>query len=117
MKYLVLMAEEDPSAFARATPEQREALLDAHRSFDREVRRRGSVVAGEALAGAETATTLRLVEGRQTLTDGPLAVTAEQLGGFYLIDVADLDTAVGLVRLLPTSYTTEIRPVVEVEGA
>ncbi len=116
MKYLLLLTETDPGAWEDASQEHRDEVFAAHEAFDRAVRERGSMVAGEALAGVETATTLRLVDGVQTLTDGPFAETAEQIGGFYVIDVADLDVAVELCRLLPQGYTTEIRPVVGVEG-
>ncbi len=116
MKYLVLMTETDPGAWETATQTERDAVFAAHHAFDRAVRDRGSIVAGEALAGIETATTLRPVDGVQTVTDGPFAETAEQIGGFYVIDVADLDVAIELCRLLPPGYTTEIRPVVEIEG-
>jgi len=116
VKYLVLLAEEDPPAWEHATEAHRTSVFEAHRAFDREVRRRGAIVAGEALAGVDTATTLRVVDGAQTVTDGPFADTVEQIGGFYVIDVSDLDVAVDLCRLLPRGYTTEIRPVVEVEG-
>ncbi|CAN5191255.1 YciI family protein [soil metagenome] len=116
MKFLVLMTETDPSAWETASEEQRAAVFAAHEAFDREVRRRGTMLAGEALAGSETATTLRAVNGQQIVTDGPFAETAEQIGGFYLMDVPDLDAAVDLCRLLPVGYTTEIRPTLEIEG-
>jgi hypothetical protein len=48
------------------------------------------------------------------VTEGPYAETVEQLGGFYLIDVPDLDTAVGLAALLPQEYAVEVRPTLEV---
>lgn len=116
MRYLLLLTEDDTSAWERASSAQRDAVFAAHAAFDREVRRRGTLVAGEALAGADTATTLRTVDGERTVTDGPFAEAAEQIGGFYLVDVPDLDTVVDLCRLLPEGYTTEIRPVVAMEG-
>lgn len=115
MRYFVLLAA-DPSDWATATEEEREAVFAAHTAFDREVRRRGTMVAGDALADGDTATTLRLVEGKQVVTDGPFAEATEHIGGFYTIDVADLDTAVELCRLLPRGYDIEIRPVVQIEG-
>jgi hypothetical protein len=117
VKYLVLMTEADPGAWETASQEHRDAVFAAHDAFDRAVRGRGSIVAAEALAGVGSATTLRLVDGVQTVTDGPFAETTEQIGGFYVIDVADLDVAVELCRLLPHSYTTEIRPVVGIESS
>lgn len=116
MRYLVLLTDDDPGAWDRASAEERQSVMEAHTVFDKAVRAHGSILAGEALAGVDSATTLRLVDGVQTVVDGPYAETVEQLGGFYLIDVADLDQAVELCRLLPAGYTTEIRPVVEIEG-
>lgn len=114
-RYLVLMAEADPSAWDRATEPARQEVMRRHAVFDRAVRERGRVVAGEALAGVGTATTLRPDGDSRVVTDGPFAETVEQLGGFYLIDVDDLDAAVQLCQLLPAGYTIELRPVIEIE--
>jgi hypothetical protein len=117
MKFVVLMAEDDPGAWDRATQEYREEVFDRHRTFDKAVRERGEMVAGEALAAAREARTLRPGRGANRLvTDGPYAETAEQLGGFYLIDVDSQETALDLVRLLPDGYTIEVRPVIQIEG-
>jgi hypothetical protein len=117
MKFVVLMAEEDPEAWDRATQEYRDEVFDRHRSFDKAVRERGEMVAGEALALPASAVTLRPGTGRSRLvTEGPYAETAEQLGGFYLIDVDTLETALDLVRLLPDGYAVEVRPVIRIEG-
>jgi hypothetical protein len=116
MKVLVLLAE-DPAAWERANEEQRAAVFEAHDRFAAAVARRGAILAGEALAGVDEARTLRPPgpEGAdRVLTEGPYAETAEQLGGFYLLDVADLDDALVLCRLLPEGYTIEVRPAVEV---
>ncbi len=117
MKVLVLLAEDDPDAWQRATEEQRAAVFDAHDRFSAAVAARGAILAGEALAGVEEARTLRPARpggGGRVVTDGPYAETAEQLGGFYLIEVTDLDAALELCRLLPEGYTVEVRPAVEV---
>ena len=113
----MLLTEADPEAWEQADEVERTAVFAAHRAFDQAVAARGSVVSGEALAAVDTATTLRAVDGRRIVTDGPFADTAEQIGGFYVIDVPDLDVAVEVCRLLPAGYTIEIRPVVEIEGA
>jgi hypothetical protein len=113
MKYLVLIAYER-GGWERATPEQRAGYLQAHADFHRTVG--ASVLAGEALADPETATTMRHVDGRPTLTDGPFAETAEIIGGFYLLEAPDLDTVTGWCEILPQGYSLEIRPCVEVEG-
>jgi hypothetical protein len=117
MKFVVLMAEEDPQAWDRATQEYRDEVFDRHRSFDKAVRERGEMVAGEALALPTEAMTVRPGAGRERLvTAGPYAEVAEQLGGFYLIDVDSMPTALELVRLLPDGYTVEVRPAIHIEG-
>lgn len=115
MKYLVLMAYEDEDAWDTLSAEERQTYFDAHDAFDRAVRERATMLAGEALAASSAATTLRRVDGRPVLTDGPYAETAEQLGGFYLVDAPDLDVMVELCQLLPPSYSVEIRPVIAIE--
>lgn len=117
MKFVVLMAEEDPEAWDRATQEYRDEVFDRHRAFDQAVRDRGEMVAGEALALPKAAATLRPGTGPDRMvTEGPYAETAEQLGGFYLIDVDSIDAALDLVRLLPDGYTIEVRPAIHIEG-
>jgi hypothetical protein len=116
MSFLVLMTEADPEAWGRATEAEREAVMNAHRAFDQAVRTRGSMLGGEALAGTETARTLRTVDGVRQVVDGPYAKTVDQLGGFYVIDVTDMDTALDLCRILPEDYTIEVRPVIQIEG-
>ena len=87
MSFLVLLTEDDPDAWDRATEAEREIVMDAHRAFDKAVRERGKMLGGEAIAGTETARTLRTVGGVRQVVDGPYAETVEQLGGFYVIDV------------------------------
>ncbi len=113
MKFLVLMAEDD--AFDRwdaATDEQRDTMRQQLATYSSAVQERGTLVVGEALRRPEEARTLRPGDGRP-VTQGPFAETVEQLGGFYLVDLPDLDAAVDTARLLPDSWTVEVRPVVE----
>ncbi len=72
----------------------------------------GVLVGGAALLPAHSATTLRLVEGRRDIHDGPYAETKEQLGGFYLIEVPDIDTALEWAARNPAAVTgaVEVRP-------
>jgi hypothetical protein len=113
VKVLVLLTG-DPEAWDAASEQEREAEMAAHDAFSAAVAARGSVEAGEALALAPEARTLRTVGGQRVVTEGPYAETVEQLGGFYLLDVDSMDTAVELCRLLPADYTVEVRPVVEI---
>jgi hypothetical protein len=116
MSFLVLLTDEDPESWDRASEAEREAVMDAHRAFDQAVRERGAMLGGEALAGTETARTLRTLGGVRQVVDGPYVETVEQLGGFYVIDVTDMDAALDLCRILPEGYTIEVRPVIQIEG-
>ena len=78
------------------------------------MRARGSIVAGDALDRPGDRADACSPDADRAVTDGPFAETVEQLGGFYLIDVPDLDTAVELAALLPREYTVEVRPTLEV---
>lgn len=115
MKFLVLMAEADHFGnWERADDALRQRVIADFEKFDAAVAERGRVLGGEALADPATARTVRPGPDRP-VTDGPFAETAEQLGGFYLIDVPSYDDAVEVVRLLPREYSLEIREVLDVE--
>jgi hypothetical protein len=77
------------------------------------LRSSGRIVAAEALQRVHTATTVRVREGRVSVTDGPFAETKEQLAGFYLIDAKDLDEAIQLAAKIPPARegSIEVRPV------
>jgi hypothetical protein len=102
------MGTEPPS------PEQWQQMLAAHQAFAEGVGAQGGqVLGGEALAPTSTATTVRPRPGADALvTDGPFAETKEALGGFYLIEAADLDQALAFAATMPTSGCVEVRPVV-----
>lgn len=114
MKYLLMMYG-DERVWDDSTPAEREAWFGMHDAFDAAVRDRGAMLGGEALATADTATTVRPADsaGVRPVTEGPFAEAVEQLGGFYLVELADLDTMIELCELLPSYYHLEIRPVVE----
>ena len=77
----------------------------------------GNRLGGEALEPIETATTVRVRDGKVTVTDGPFAETKEQLAGFYLIDAADMDEAVDIASRIPPARigSIEVRPVRELQ--
>lgn len=114
-RYFVTLAY-PPELWTHASESERATMHQAHLDFDREARQRATIIAGEALAGTDTATTLRHVDGQPVLTAGPFAESAEIVGGFYLIDADNFDVVTGLSALLPHAYAVEIRPVVRVEG-
>ncbi|MFN0027952.1 MAG: YciI family protein [Acidimicrobiales bacterium] len=113
MKYFVLLAGYGEMApWEKSTEEEQAAQMEALQAFSEacEARPGVAVLAEEALSDGSMATTLRTRGGELTITDGPFAEAAEQIGGFYLIDAPDLDTVIELCRVLP-AYDIDIRPV------
>jgi hypothetical protein len=113
MKYFVLLAGfGELPGWDELTAEEQEALMAKHGAFDEACTARAGVeiLGEEALGDGSTATTLRTRGGEMTITDGPFAEAAEQIGGFYLLDAPDLDTVIELCRFLP-AYDIDIRPV------
>lgn len=78
----------------------------------------GHYLAAGPLHPTSTATSVRLREGKRLVTDGPFAETREQLGGYYIIEAANLDEAMGIAERIPVASvgTIEIRPVLEIHG-
>lgn len=115
MKYFVLLAANGEAGnFEQKSPEEQEAEMAKHGEFAAACEQRDGVEmhGGEALADGSMATTLRTRGGEFSVTDGPFAEAAEQIGGYYLIEAGDLDTVVDLCRVLPP-YDMEIRPVLD----
>ncbi|MEO6987327.1 MAG: YciI family protein [Aquihabitans sp.] len=117
MKYFVLLAGYgEMPLWEELTPEEQQEGMAKHGEFsDACAAREGvEIVSGEALGDGSMATTLRTSEGTMTITDGPFAEAAEQIGGYYLIDAPNLDTVIELCRLLP-AYDIEIRPALDTD--
>jgi hypothetical protein len=111
MRYLLLIYTEEPT---EAPPEDLMATeMEAYNAFTQEIRDRGVDRGGEALHPTSSATTVRVKDGQTVTTDGPFAETKEALGGFYLVDVKDLDEAIELAAGIPASRTgsIEVRPI------
>jgi hypothetical protein len=109
MKYLLLVYGEEA---LMAT------VRDADcKAYSEKLGAAGLTLAADALEPVETATTVRVREGRAAVTDGPFAETKEQLAGFYLIDARDLDQAIEVASGLPPAKigSIEIRPVRELQ--
>jgi len=116
VKYFVLLAgfgEMPP--WDELTAEEQEAQMTQLGAFDEACAARPGVemLGGEALGDGSMATTLRTRSGEMTITDGPFAEAAEQIGGYYVLDAPDLDTVIELCRILP-AYDIELRPVLDV---
>ena len=116
MKYALLIYS-DPSV--GAGPEEQAKIMEDYYKFTASINERGINLGGEALDGVDTATTVRVRNDETLTTDGPFAETKEVLGGFYLIDVPDLDTAISVAAELPGSWhgSVEVRPLWDWEDA
>jgi hypothetical protein len=116
VKYAILIYG-DEARGAEMPPEERERSMQGWWGFEGELQKHeGLRLAGEALQPTSTATSIRIEDGKQAITDGPFAETKEQLGGFYLLDCKDLDEAIEWAKKLPMQAgTAEVRPVQEFE--
>jgi hypothetical protein len=110
MKYMLLLFEPETD-WSAVPPEALDAALAEHAAFTAWLDERGIPHSGEALREAATATTLRHTGAGVVVTDGPYAELKENLGGFYVIDVPDLDEAIAVARRCPSGGATEIRPI------
>jgi hypothetical protein len=110
---MLLIAARDPQLYA--DPEFGAAEMQGYIDFEKAVAEAGVKLAGEALQGVETASTVAVADGGdRVVTDGPYAETREVLGGFYLLDVPDLDAALDWAARCPGSHhggRIEVRPV------
>jgi hypothetical protein len=109
MAQFMILIYEDETGYATATPEVYGEILEEHNRFSAGVEALGAkLVGGEALEPTTTATSVRGTE----VTDGPFAETKEALGGYYLVDAPDLDTALAVARRVPARFGgVEVRPV------
>jgi hypothetical protein len=117
MQYALLIYTEE--ATEEPSPEAQMAEIEAYNAFGQHITDRGAMKAGEALHPSATATTVRVRDGRTISTDGPFAETKEVLGGFYIVEAADLDEAIDYAARIPgaASGSVEIRPVWDFSGA
>jgi hypothetical protein len=103
------------------TPEAVQQVLDEYWAYEKAVADAGVLIASDALQGLETATTVQVRDdGERVVTDGPFAETREILGGYYLLDVPDLDAALDWAARCPGAHhgsRIEVRPIMEFEQA
>lgn len=113
MRYMILIYE-DPAIYATKSKEEIQAEFAEYMAFGEEARKRGVNPEGDALQPANTATTVRVRDGKALVTDGPYAETKEILGGYYIMECKDLDQAIELAAMIPGAKNgmIEIRPIV-----
>ncbi len=112
MQYMMLIYGDEtqmPPQPADATAQ----MSPAYVAYSEAMRKAGVIVGGERLRPTDTATSVRIAEGKTQVLNGPYAETREQLGGYYIIDVADLDAAIAWAARCPSAEngTIELRPV------
>ena len=114
MKYMLLIYD-DENAWTDA--ERQQCYVDSTQ-FAHQLKANGQFLATSPLQPVSTATSVQVRNGKRLVTDGPFAETREQLGGYFLIDVKDLDEAIGIAASIPGARkgTVEIRPVLEIAG-
>ena len=112
MEYLMLALEDEAAFASRDDADAREAYWSTWRGYLAALTDSGLLRAAAGLEPPWTATTVRLRDGRQLVQDGPFAETKEQLGGYFVIEVADLDTALQWAARCPSAAygSVEVRP-------
>ncbi len=116
MRYACLVYMED-SVLSKLSPSELDRLNVDSLTYDVDLKRSGRLVAAEALQGVEAATCVRVRGGVASTTDGPFAETKEHLGGFILVEAADLDEALRIAAGIPLARlgaTIEVRPVYQI---
>jgi hypothetical protein len=112
MKYMLLVYMNENAM----NPQEREQCYVESTQLCHDLAAKGQFVAASPLHPVASATSVRIREGKRLVTDGPFAETREQLGGYYVIDVANLDEAIAVAARIPPAKkgTIEIRPVLEI---
>jgi hypothetical protein len=114
MKYLCLIYGEEKT-WDEMPKREFDALVDEHLAYDEALKQSGHFIVAEALERVETATIVRVRNGKLSVTDGPFAETKEQLAGVYLIEARDLNDAIQVAANIPAARmaAVEVRPIRE----
>src|SRR5215218_3311789 len=112
MQYL-LMIYRSEAEFGKMDAAARKELSGEYGAFTQSIIQSGHFKAGDGLQPTTTATTVRVRDGKTLTTDGPFAETREQLGGYYLVEAKDLDTAIEIASRIPSARigSIEVRPI------
>jgi len=112
MKYLCLIYTDQKHWTTLPKPEQDKISADYY-AYTQSIQKSGHYVGGNALQPTQTATTVRVRDGKVSTTDGPFAETKEQLGGYYLVEAKDLNEAIQVASRIPGARvgSIEVRPI------
>ena len=112
MEYILLIYNSEADGKKRPEAENQQ-IYKEYMSFTEDLTKSGKNKGGNPLEPATTATTVRVRNGKTTVTDGPFAETKEQLGGYYLVEAKDIDEAISIAARIPGSKhgSIEVRPI------
>ena len=112
MRYLCLIYS-DEKRWETMSEAEMQAVMGEYFAFTDAIKKSGHYVGGDALKPTQTATSVRVRNGKLSTTDGPFAETKEQLGGYYLIEARDLNDAIQVASRIPSARmgTIEVRPI------
>lgn len=118
MQYMLLIYNDPAKEPAWGTPAFQE-MMAGYVTANERMKADGVLRGGEGLQGVETATSLRIQNGKVETMDGPFATTREHLGGYYIVEVPDLDAALTYAALIPSAHfgTIEVRPLMDYNPA
>jgi hypothetical protein len=110
-----LLIDHEEKQWAAITEAERQKLYSEYRQLREELTTNGQYLGGSQLHPVSTATSVRIRDGKELVTDGPFAETHEQLAGYFLIDARNLDEAILVAKRIPSSRmgTIEVRPLVD----
>lgn len=116
MRYMLMIYSNEADE-AKMAPADMGKLMEDYGTFTEELIGSGAMEGAERLQPISSATTIRVRDGKTVTTDGPFAETKEQIGGYYLIEAADLDAAIAWAAKVPTARygSVEVRPIWEME--
>ena len=117
MKY-ILLVHHDESAFAKRPEQERQTLIAESVQLANQLHAKGQYVGAAPLHPSHDTSCVQVRNEKRIVTDGPFAETHEQIGGYFLVDVRNLDEAIDIAGRIPGARigTVEIRPVTEVDG-
>ncbi|HEX4605561.1 MAG TPA: YciI family protein [Candidatus Angelobacter sp.] len=112
MQYLLLIYLEE-GAWDAQTAADKESIYQQYRELVGDLQKTGKYLGGHELQPTSRAATVRVRDGKRTVTDGPFAETKEQLGGYFLVEASDLDDAMAIAARIPSANvgSIEVRPV------
>jgi hypothetical protein len=112
----MLLIHDEEATWGQMKEGDRARVMSEYRQLVEELKTAGKYVSGSQLQPTSAATSVRVRDGKRLVTDGPFAETREQLGGYFLVDVPNLDEAIALAAKIPSARfgTIEVRPLVEV---